>query len=273
MKNILDANFMKDMIKVTNDMWLKGWDERNGGNISYRLSNEEIEQVQSELNGKRSVKLSEKISELAGEVFLISGSGKYFRNIILEPEINLGIIKICEKGESYTILWGLEDGAFPTSELSAHLMSHRARMEVTEGKNRVILHTHATNLIALTYVEDLDNRAFTKKLWQMSTECLVVFPQGVGILEWLVPGTDDIGNQTAELMKKHTLVLWPFHGVFGAGETLDEAMGLVDTAEKAAEILVKVNSMGGIKQTISDSEFVALAKRFNVEPLEGVLKV
>ncbi len=37
---------------------------------------------------------------------------------------------------------------------------------------------------------------------------------------------------TAQEMQKHSLVLWPFHGVFGSGPTLDETFGLIDTAEK-----------------------------------------
>ncbi len=47
-----------------------------------------------------------------------------------------------------------------------------------------------------------------------------------------------IGLETAEQMKQHGLVLWPFHR-FGSGPTLDDAFGLIDTAEKSAEILVK----------------------------------
>ena len=42
---------------------------------------------------------------------------------------------------------------------------------------------------------------FTRKLWEGSTECLVVFPDGVGILPWMVPGTDEIGQATAETMQ------------------------------------------------------------------------
>ncbi len=44
--------------------------------------------------------------------------------------------------------------------------------------------------------------------------------------------TDEIGQATAQEMQKHSLVLWPFHGVFGSGSTLDETFGLIDTAEK-----------------------------------------
>lgn len=76
---------------------------------------------------------------------------------------------------------------------------------------------------------------------------------------------------TAQEMQKHSLVLWPFHGVFGSGPTLDETFGLIDTAEKSAQILVKVYSMGGMKQTISREELIALGKRFGVTPLASAL--
>lgn len=107
----------------------------------------------------------------------------------------------------------------------------------------------------------------------MSTECLVVFPEGIGVIPWVVPGTVEIGNKTMEKMKDFNLVIWPFHGIFGTGATLDEAFGLIDTAEKAAEILVKVISMGGRKQEITDRELADLAESFGVTPRKGILKL
>ena len=269
--NILDACFFKDAIKVLNDMWLKGWAERNGGNLSYRLTKEEVEKYIDDTNNKGAFDLPQAIPDIENEYFLITGTGKYFRNMIIAPNINLGIIKIIDGGKKYSIIWGYDDGGKPTSEASAHLKSHAVRKKITNDKNRVIIHTHATNLIALTYVEDLDYRSFSKRLWQMSTECLVVFPEGVGVLPWMVAGTNEIGDATANLMTKHRLVLWAFHGIFGAGESIDEAMGLIDTAEKAANILVKVNSMGDIKQKITDEEFKRLADFFNVMPDKDII--
>jgi rhamnulose-1-phosphate aldolase len=180
------------------------------------------------------------------------------------------VVKVDSDGAGYHILWGLTDDAVPTSELPAHFLSHSERIKLTNGKDRVIMHCHATNLIALTYVLENNSDLFTRKLWEGSTECLVVFPDGVGILPWMVPGTDEIGQATAEEMQKHSLVLWPFHGVFGSGPTLDETFGLIDTAEKSAEVLVKVYSMGGMKQTITREELIALGKRFGVTPLQCV---
>jgi rhamnulose-1-phosphate aldolase len=72
-------------------------------------------------------------------------------------------------------------------------------------------------------------------------------------------------------MQSHTLVMWPFHGVFGTGPTLDETFGLIDTAEKSSEVIVKVLSMGSIRQSITTEQLVALGERFGVKPWQPAL--
>lgn len=37
MQTITHSWFVQGMIKATSDAWLKGWDERNGGNLTLRL--------------------------------------------------------------------------------------------------------------------------------------------------------------------------------------------------------------------------------------------
>lgn len=274
MQHIISSWFVQGMVKATSDMWLKGWDERNGGNISLRLLPEDIAPYQKDFYAEpRYEALSQAMPQLANHYFIVTGSGKFFRNVQLNPAENLVVLQVNGEGSGYRILWGLDKGGLPTSELAAHFQSHIVRMGVSAGKDRVIMHCHATNLIALSYVLELKNEVFTRELWEGSTECLVVFPDGVGIVPWMVPGTDGIGVSTAEQMQHHPLVLWPFHGIFGTGPTLDDAFGLIDTAEKSAEIMVKVRSMGGKKQTISSDELVALAKRFGVVPMASAVKL
>ena len=274
MQTIIHSWFVQGMIKATTDAWLKGWDERNGGNLTLRLDEADLASYKADFHAEpRYIALSQPMPQLANTPFIVTGSGKFFRNVQLAPAANLGVVKVDSDGAGYHILWGLEDNAVPTSELPAHFQSHCERIRATQGKDRVIMHCHATNLIALTYVLENRTDVFTRKLWEGSTECLVVFPDGVGILPWMVPGTDEIGQATAQEMAKHSLVLWPFHGVFGSGPTLDEAFGLIDTAEKSAEILVKVIAMGGMKQTISRDELIALGKRFGVTPLASALEL
>lgn len=265
--NIEESWFVTAMVKATSDMWLKGWDERNGGNVSLRLLADDMAPYLGQWPGSRILPISEPLPELAGQYYIVTGTGKYFRNVQLDPAGNMGVVEVGPDGTSVKILWGYNDGGAPTSELSSHLKSHRTRQKVSNGVDRVIMHCHATNLLALTYVLDLDPVNVTRALWESSTECLVVFPQGVGTMEWIVPGTDTIGDATCAQMANHTLVLWPFHGVFGTGETLDETFGLIDTAEKASEVLVKVLSMGGARQTISTQNLRDLAERFGVEAM------
>ncbi len=89
--NILDACFFKDAIKVLNDMWIKGWAERNGGNLSYKLTKEEVKKYIDDTNNKGIFDLPQAIPDIENDYFLITGTGKYFRNMIIIPNINPGI--------------------------------------------------------------------------------------------------------------------------------------------------------------------------------------
>ena len=263
---ILDSKFMKGFIKMADDGFQQGWHERNGGNLSYRLKNEEVEMIRPRLNAPGEWQpIGTEVPGLAGEFFLVTGSGKYFRNIAVDPEACLAIIELDDKGVNYRIRWGLVEGGRPTSELPTHLMNHEVKKKLTNGRHRVIYHAHTTNTIALTFVLPLDDKVFTRELWESATECPVVFPDGVGVVGWMVPGGREIAVKTAELMKKYDVVIWAHHGMFCSGEDFDLTFGLLHTVEKSAEILVKVMSMAPRKlQTITPDDFRAVAKDFHV---------
>ena len=269
--DIMNAPFLTDMTRISDQIYAKGWGEANGGNISIRIPPEEMLPFEESLSCGQEIELPYAVPDLAGDYFLVTGTGVFFRNISGAPLESLGLVRINSAGDTYTVVWGFSTGGRPTSELPPHLLSHVARKKVSGGKDTIILHTHTTNLISLSFVLPLDMATFTRELWEMMTECLVLFPDGVGILPWMVPGQLDIGQETARLMEKHHLVLWPHHGIFGAGQNLDQVFGVIETAEKAAEMLVKVMAMGGKKQAISAEELKALAKTFNVTPQAGVL--
>ncbi|WP_405174311.1 rhamnulose-1-phosphate aldolase [Paenibacillus sp. FSL H8-0261] len=266
-----EAPFIQEMSEITRHMWELGWDELNGGNVSYLLDENQVAKYINVLEPLRTIKLTFPVKELAGKYFIVTGSGKYFRNVIKDPEANLGVLRVSANGESVEVLWGLRNGAVPTSELASHFMSHIERLKV-DPTHRIVLHTHATNVIAMTFTHDLDELKFTKTLWEMCTECLVVFPDGVSVIPWIVPGSSEIGRETAKKMKDHRLVIWPQHGIFGTGSTMDATFGLVETVEKAATIY---NLIGGreIKQKITDQQLWDLAKAFGVTPKAGILEV
>ena len=263
---ILDTKFVQGFIKMADDGYRQGWHERNGGNLSYRLRTEEAESIKPRMNFRDEwFPIGTSVPGLAGEFFLVTGSGKYFRNIIVDPEVCIAIIELDEAGENYRICWGLVEGGRPTSELASHLMNHEVKKDVTGGAHRVIYHAHTTNIIALTYILPLDDRTFTRELWEMATECPVVFPDGVGVVEWMVPGGRDIAVETSRLMKKYNAVIWAHHGMFCSGEDFDTTFGLMHTIEKSAEILLKVLAVSPVKrQTITAQDFRDLAVGFGL---------
>ena len=118
----------------------------------------------------------------------------------------------------------------------------------------------------MTYILPLTARDFTRALWQSATECPVVFPGGVGVVPWMVPGGADIALATSKLMKEYDAAVWAHHGLFVSGPDFDTAFGLMHTVEKAAEIYMKVVSSGRpVLQTIRDADLQAIADEFGVK--------
>ncbi len=269
---VLEAEFTKGFIRMANDGWEQGWHERNGGNLSYRMKDFEVDEVRDDFSNGEWRPIGTSVPELAGEFFMVTGSGKYFRNVIIKPEDSFCIIELDDKGENYRIVWGLVNGGRPTSELPSHLMNHEVKKLKTNGAYRVIYHAHPVNTIALTFVLPLEDEIFTRELWEMATECPVVFPDGIGVVPWMVPGGREIAVETSKLMEKYDVAIWAHHGMFAAGEDFDLTFGLMHTVEKSAEILVKTLSMTSSKrQTIKPDQFRHLAKDFNVSLPERFL--
>lgn len=265
MDNVLELKAVKMFIDTCHQSWLKGWNERNGGNMSYRMKAEEVDAIKTSFDYSRDFKpITLSLPNIAGEYFIVTGSGKFFKNILREPENNICIIEVDDKGENWRIVWGLKEGGVPTSELPTHLLNHSIKKETTNGEYRVIMHAHPANIIALTFLLPLEDKVFSREIWEMITECPIVFPAGIGVLPWMVCGSSDIAVATGEKIKQFDAVIWSHHGIFCAGPDFDVAFGLMDTIEKAAEILIKVMSCGGKKQFISAEQILALSEPYNV---------
>ncbi len=259
---------VEELSAMATNMYRLGWHERNGGNISLLLDGAETDGLDN-IEPGRVFGTAFDASGLAGRYLLITGTGKYFKNIESHPERDLGVIRISRDGAGAELLWGFSDGGRCTSELPSHLMGHISRLSV-DGTNRVVMHSHPTNLLAMSYVHRLDSREFTRTLWRMNNECIMVFPDGVNVLPWMLCGTTEIGVETAREFLSARLVVWAHHGIYGCGASLDEAFGLIETAEKAAEVYMKLSGRE-ILQTITDEQLKAQAEHLGLKVREGFL--
>ena len=268
--NFLESRFVKEVSEITDNMYHQGWDERNGGNISYMIDEEYVREYFPKDVFVRDIPLGFTADEvLRGKYFLVTGTGKYFKNIIKNPEANLGLVKISDNGQVAHLLWGYNDGGKFTSEFPAHLMSHAVRFKANPN-NRIIMHTHPTYTICMGACLPADEVIFTRKLWKSNTEAVVVFPEGVGVLPCMVCGTTEIGEATANKMKDHRLVTWTNHGIYGAGNDIDEAFGLIETVEKTAQIYML--TLGHVVNEIPDEVIIGLAKLWNLKMMPGVIE-
>ena len=191
--------------EVAGYLWTKGWAERNGGNISVNLTDlmNDVEKALPALGP--AIPLQEAMTALAGHIFYVTGTGKRMRYVAQEPLANGSLIRIAGDGKSYDII--AEQLILPTSELPSHLMMHNYLRGLGRD-NRVVLHTHPTDLIGMTHCKPfLDSDVITRTLWSMIPECRIIVPKGVGIVPYEIPGTLDLARATIKQLEKHDVIL------------------------------------------------------------------
>ena len=67
---ILDIEIVKGFMRMCNDGWLQGWHERNGGNLTYRMKEEEVAQCRPFFNAqpREWVNMGVQADNLAGSI-------------------------------------------------------------------------------------------------------------------------------------------------------------------------------------------------------------
>lgn len=261
---------ISNIVELCNQVYNLGWGENHAGNISYILDEDDIfNSFNIKDNAEREkIQLEFQGSFIANKYLLVTAAGSSFRNIKKDPKQHLGIIKVNEEGNSYKIIWGFKNGKKPTSELPTHLLSHNSRLKVDKN-HRIIFHSHPTYTTAMSFLHSIDEKELIKTFWTLNTECVLTFPEGVGLLPWMVCGNGKIGVETAYKMLEYRIVIWPFHGALTAGNSIDEALGLMETIEKAAKTFVLLK--GDIKHRITDEQIIDLAKAFKLTIKKDVL--
>jgi rhamnulose-1-phosphate aldolase len=251
---------LKKMAEIASFLWERQWAERNGGNISVLLSEEDC-QIPSENDSHFPVENWPKTA--AGLMFIVTGSGVRLRHI-KRPKESLLILKIDDKAEGYYLLWGNRN-LKPTSEFITHLKIHLNRLK--SGKTGgAVLHTHPTELIALSHHKEYtkDSGKFCTLLWSMLPEVRLFTPRGIGLLDYIIPGSEDLAEATVNSLQSKDVVVWKKHGAIAVGDDVEEAFDFIDVANKGARIFLQCLSAGFIPEGLSPGE---------LEELKQLLKI
>ena len=244
--SIEQANCIRRFMRICGDGWQHGWHEANGGNLSYRMDGEDIAVCKPYLSVRTPwIDAGVAAPGVGGELFVVTGAGKYMRKVPIDLHENIGIVEMNAAGDAYRVVWGFSDSGRPTSEFETHLLVHETCSKLSDGGDRVVYHAHTPYLTALTTAFVLDSRVLTRVLWKSTTECMIAAPEGVGVLPFVQPGSTELAQKTAELMQDFRAVVWSGHGTIACSETFDDTYGLIDSLEKAAKIYVLARAMRG----------------------------
>ena len=239
---------LEDIGTVARQLHEKGWAEGNAGNISVNISNVPGEEIEGFALSDCEYPLAQNNPSLADHLLLITAAGVKMPELAKNPLKHLAIIKISSNGRFFSYL--LRDGipkqtsVTLTSELPAHLAIHECL--VKENKiEKAIVHTHVNELIALTHDPEMTNEEkLNNVLLSMHPEVVMNFPEGIGFVPFMLPGSKEIGNASAESLKLRRLILWDKHGVVSVGNSVTQCLDQIEIITKAAKIYFLCRAAG-----------------------------
>jgi len=253
--------------EVAQYLWQNGWAERNAGNISVNI--DALINKNISLENFSVFQLPKIYPELAGKYFFVTGTGKRMRDLARNPLNNALFIRLNDAGDAYHLLVSNAENNYkfrPTSELPTHLGIHQMIIKARR-KEKVVIHTHANELVALTQNPALKSaQALNRIFWGMHPETMVFVPKGVGFVPYILPGTQEIAEPTINMLKQHDIVLWEKHGVFAIGEEILDTFDNIDIICKSAKIWFICKQAGFEPEGLTDlqlDELKSLVKKFN----------
>ncbi|WP_378952234.1 class II aldolase/adducin family protein [Pelosinus sp. sgz500959] len=179
-------------------------------------------------------------ARIPGTQFIaVTPSGRGYRELTIDD-----VVVVDEMG---TVI---EGGLKPSSELPLHIEIYQARFDV-----QAIVHTHSVFASACAVAH--------KGIPPIIEDLVQLVGGGVDVAAYALPGTERLAKNVVAALSIKNAVLMANHGVVGCGQSLTEAMMACELVEKAAQILIYANQLGGA-QVLSDED-VEVMHKFYVE--------
>ncbi len=256
------ANVISEVAEVAGYIWQKGWGERNGGNITVRVTEFATPQWATMPALCEPVSIGVTLPMLKGHYFYAKGTQKRMRDLARDPMANGSIIRITEDCAHYEII--ADSLIMPTSELPSHLMVQNYLLE-SGSRYKATLHTHPIELVAMSHLTRFkDSDQMTRTLWSMIPETLAFAPLGIGWVPYEVPGSLQLAQATLAQIQRFDVTMWEKHGVFAVGQDIMDAFDQVDVLNKAAVIYKDARMMGGEPEGLTDAAMQDVQRIFNL---------
>jgi len=206
--------------------------------------------------------------QLAGATLIVTGSGRRLRDIIDAPAENLACI-IVEADGLTGRMFTSPDCSFKrvTSEFNSHLAVHHDQMRSRDIRLHTVLHGQPVYLTYLSHVADYQNEQFfNHHLLRWQPETILNFPEGIGVLPFILPGSAQLTVETMLALREHQIVVWSQHGVMGRSDnSISHALDLIEYAETAAHYEC-LNLIGGdLGEGLRPEHLRAISSSWNVK--------
>jgi rhamnulose-1-phosphate aldolase len=259
------GQLLKQMGEVGMRLSEIGATEGAAGNIS--ICTRESLEIEEFFPQVASIELPVLVPELAGATLLVTGSGRRLREIADAPAANLAAI-VVEEGGMQARMFTSDDCLFKrvTSEFNSHLAVHHDQMRSRPVWLHAVLHAQPRHITFISHIPAYqEERYFNTHLLRWQPETIMNLPEGIGILPFLLPGSQHLMIETMLSMRDHRLVVWSQHGVIArADESIVHALDLVEYMETAAQYEA-LNLLTGEKSSGIDPESLrAIAGIWNV---------
>lgn len=205
---------------------------------------------------------------LAGTTLLVTGSGRRLRDIQRDPEANVGAVLVHEGGLTAT-LHTSPRRLFKhlTSEFNSHLAVHQDQVAARGLNFHAVVHAQPPYLTMLSHIPAYrSDEVFNAKIVRWEPESIVALPQGIGVLDFMVPGSEELMRNNVESLRRHMIVLWSKHGVMARSDvSVTNAVDKIEYAETGAKYEYMNLAIGGIAEGLRREELVAVKDAFSVD--------
>ena len=256
------AKVLAECAEVAGYLWQNGWAERNGGNMTYDVT----ELIDDELKAMPALgeplPIGKVLPNIIGRWFYAKGTGRRMRDLARDPMDNGCIIRITEDGAHYEMV--ADKPILPTSELASHL----ALQDYLKGSGssyKATLHTHPIELVAMSHIRRFcSSHALTSTLWSMIPETLAFAPLGLGFIPFNTPGTVELADATLKEIGTYDVVLWEKHGTVAVGTDMLDAFDQTDVLNKAAKIYLAARQLGEEPEGMTFTQMKEIQDLFNL---------
>lgn len=253
---------IRDMGQAGRQVTVLGAAEASAGNIS--VFTRQLENIPASCKETGTISLPTPAHSLSGGWVVITGTGKRLRDIADNPEKTVSLVQILDDGLHGKVFSASE--LRPTSEFNSHLGIHEDQVARRGIPYLAVIHAQSRHLAYLSHLPQYSNTYdLNCRLLRWEPETVLTFPEGFGLIPFIVPGTEALQRATVEGMREHKLVIWQKHGqVARSDESVTRAADYIEYSETAAAYEFMNLSLGNPVEGMSIQQIMDICKTYNV---------